>query len=280
MDHSIQFSLAHLTVLDLAPPAVARVAAEAGFDAFGLRLHPVLPGELAPPVFGDTPMRRELLAIIADTGVGMFDVEAFRLTRTSDFGPLHDTLEAAARFGAKHALVFIDESDRKLAADLLARFTDIADQYGIAPSLEFMPWLGINSLAAALDVIALASQSSVGLLLDCLHVCRTNTPVATLRDLDPALLHYAQVCDAPRLAPPTLDAIADEARNRRMFPGEGELPIVEIVSALPAQFVLASEVATAGIAAGVSGLDRAQRAFKATQRIAEQAEAGRAVDHH
>ena len=69
-----------------------------------------------------------------------------------------------------------------------------------------------------------------------------------LAGLDPALLSYLQICDAP-LSPPRglratdplprgqhADAGDDavlEARARRLLPGEGELPLAEMLRALP-----------------------------------------------
>jgi sugar phosphate isomerase/epimerase len=260
-------SLAHLTVLDLAPPEVALVAAKAGFDHFGLRLHPVRPGEEPPPLCGDTSMRRELLAILADTGVTLFDVEAFRLHKASDFGKIETAMEIAAFLNARNALVFIDERDHGLAVDLYSKFCDLSAIYGLDASLEFMPWLGVCSFDIAMRILADAKKPNARLLLDALHFFRAQTPLEVLKSLDPALLNYAQVCDAPYAAPPNLDEIADEARYNRQFPGEGELPVVEFVAGLPRDLVLSPEVATANIAGSVSGLERAKRAYQSTKRV-------------
>jgi hypothetical protein len=47
-------SIAHLTVLDAAPPQLVTVAADAGFDAVGIRVWPAA-DEPAYPMLGDTP---------------------------------------------------------------------------------------------------------------------------------------------------------------------------------------------------------------------------------
>src|SRR3712207_8598386 len=69
------FSLAHLTVLDLPPPEVIRVAAETGCRAAGLRLLPVAPGAAAYPLQDDPQAMRETLARAAGTGVAIADLE-------------------------------------------------------------------------------------------------------------------------------------------------------------------------------------------------------------
>ena len=81
-------SLAHLTVLDLPPPAVIRVAAEAGCQAVGLRLLPVAPGAAGYPLQDDPAMFRETLAAMAATEVAVADLEIVMLrpeTRIADF---------------------------------------------------------------------------------------------------------------------------------------------------------------------------------------------------
>ena len=98
-------SLAHLTVLDLPPPEVIRVAAEAGCRAVGLRLLAVAPGAAGYPLQDDPALLRETLAAMAATGVAVADLEIVMLrpeTRVADFLPF---FEAGAKLGAKHVLV-------------------------------------------------------------------------------------------------------------------------------------------------------------------------------
>ena len=71
-------SISHLTVLDAAPPELVTAAADAGFDAVGIRVWPAA-DEPAYPVLGDTPMIRETVARLADTGTRVLDVEVLRL---------------------------------------------------------------------------------------------------------------------------------------------------------------------------------------------------------
>ena len=47
------FSLAALTVLELAPPALIDVAAACGYDHVGIRLLPATPGGIAYPLMDD-----------------------------------------------------------------------------------------------------------------------------------------------------------------------------------------------------------------------------------
>jgi hypothetical protein len=54
--------------------------------------------------------------------------------------------------------------------------------------------------------------------------------LAALRAADPGLLTYVQLCDAPLAAPP--DPV-HEARAARLLPGEGQLPLPDLLTALP-----------------------------------------------
>jgi len=56
------FSLAALTVLELAPPALIDVAAACGYHQVGLRLLPAMPGGVAYPLMEDKAGLKETLA--------------------------------------------------------------------------------------------------------------------------------------------------------------------------------------------------------------------------
>ncbi|WP_431272037.1 hypothetical protein [Dankookia sp. P2] len=93
-------SLAHLTVLDLPPPAVIRVAAEAGCRAVGLRLLPVAPGAAGYPLQDDPTLLRETQAAMAATGIAVADLEIVMLrpeTRVADFLPFFEAGRSSAR---------------------------------------------------------------------------------------------------------------------------------------------------------------------------------------
>ena len=65
-------SLAHLTVLELAPPQVIETAAAAGYSHAGIRLLPSAPGGLAYPLMDDPALLRETRRRLDDSGVKLF----------------------------------------------------------------------------------------------------------------------------------------------------------------------------------------------------------------
>ena len=58
--------------------------------------------------------------------------------------------------------------------------------------------------------------------------------------MSPALFDYVQPCDARATRPSDAD-IPLEARSGRLYPGDGELPLRELLAALPAGIPLSLE---------------------------------------
>ena len=92
--------------------------------------------------------------------------------------------------------------------------------------------------------MAIAGRPNGAILADNLHVDRAGgEPITALRQLDPALLPYAQVCDAPaRPADASRPGLFSDARDGRRLLGEGALPVREFLAALPAGIPLSLEI--------------------------------------
>jgi sugar phosphate isomerase/epimerase len=218
--------LEHLTLLGVSPPELVTVAAKAGFSTVGLRISPATDGERPWPVSPGSPMLAETVRRCADTGITVLDVEAVRLgARIPDYAPV---LEAAASLGARYVNAICDDPDLSRLSDEFARLVEAAASYGIRAVVEFMAYRSVRTLR---DAVAIAAGSGGGgVLVDALHVQRCGVRLADLRAVDPGLLTYVQLCDAP-LAPPA-DEI-HEARAARLLPGAGQLPLLDLLAALP-----------------------------------------------
>lgn len=246
--------LDHLTMLDVAPPEFVVVAAGAGFDAVGLRVAPVSPGEEAWPVSPGSPMLAETMRRCGGTGLFVLDVEAIPLGPDSDLSGCERVLETAAVLGARYLNVICDDPDTGRFADRLAELVRLARPYRVRPVIEFTAWRPIRTLASA---VAIARGSDgAGLLLDTLHIQRCGVTAAELAAVDPALLGYLQLCDAPATLSHGIDvpgrmprgqqaSAGDdavlEARTGRLLPGEGELPLAELLGALPDSLPVSAE---------------------------------------
>ncbi len=215
-------SLDHLTLLELTPPELVRTAGLAGFTHVGLRLNPAAPGERPHPMIGDTPMRRETLALMRDTGVAVFDFGVLRLKKETHVADFEPVLEAAAALGATHACVNGDEPDPAILADLLGRLCELGRPYRLTMNLEATPWTGVKTLADAVRIVRAAAQPEARVLVDTIHVDRSGGTPADIAAIPPELLAYVQVCDAhgPRPQPGDFDTMIYQARNERGFPGK------------------------------------------------------------
>jgi sugar phosphate isomerase/epimerase len=85
-----------------------------------------------------------------------------------------------------------------------------------------------------------------------------------LRTVPAQLIRSAQLCDAVATPPDTPEAIIAEARSGRLPPGQGVLPLRDLLAELPAGTVLSVEVPMNGSAAPEQ---HAIANFQAAQRL-------------
>jgi sugar phosphate isomerase/epimerase len=263
------FSIAALTLLDLAPPAMIDVAVATGCAEVGLRLIPVMPGAAAYPLMDDASMMRETLARLRDTGTRVADLEIVMLredTRIDSFLPF---LEAGARLGARHVLVAGYDADHARLVANYAAFCDAAARFGLTGDLEFMPWTAVPDLATALEVVQAAGQPNGGVLVDALHFDRSGSRIADIARVPRDRLHYWQLCDAPAERPLTTKEMLHTARAERMFPGEGGIDLAALVRAMPADLPISLEIPTAALARTLGPVERVRRALTASRRLLE-----------
>jgi sugar phosphate isomerase/epimerase len=266
-----ELSLAHLTVLDATPPELVAVAAAAGFRQVGIRLT-ATPSVGVPPydVLGDTPMLRETLRRMADTGVSVLDVEFLRFEPEHPVGIPEGFLEAGARLGAKYVLVMSAEPEEARTLERFGELCDRAAQYGLHVCLEFAIYTGVRTLDHAARMVKQSGRRNASVLVDALHFSRSGGWPADVRAADPSLFRYAQICDAAPGMPTEAPDLIREARTGRLLPGEGVLPLADLVRALPSTVPLAVEAPVRG-AAGLPALERAQRAHRAMQQLLDNA---------
>jgi len=261
------FSLAALTALELAPPALIDVAAACGYQHVGIRLLPAAPGGLAYPLMDDEPALKETLGRLDATGITVADLEVVALRPDTDIAAFSAFFEAGARLGAKHILVAAYDPDLERFKDCYAAFCEAAAPYGLTADLEFMPWTYVPNLVTAREIVAEVDQANAGLLVDALHFDRSQSSIADLAHIPTRWLHYWQLCDAPAERPATTEAMIHAARYERMFPGEGGIDLVSLKRVIPADITISIEVPTAELAKTVDAKTRAQRALDAARRV-------------
>jgi sugar phosphate isomerase/epimerase len=216
-------SLAAATVADLGPAAAVGVAAEAGFDGVGIWFDSET---------WTSGVARDVSARLADTGVVALDIEPVILGRGPDHGEA--MIDAAIAIGARHILVASGPEERSVVVERFAALCTRASGSPVTLVLEFLPIFTISSLGAALSVVAEAGCANGAVLIDSLHLARSGGTPADLVGIDPHLLPYVQIADATAApADPSLAGLREEALHGRLLPGHGDLPLAELLAAVP-----------------------------------------------
>ncbi|MCZ4582974.1 TIM barrel protein [Rhodococcus opacus] len=226
--------LAALTVLDTAPLQQVDLAEKHGFDTIGIRLLPAAPGTTAYPLHEDDAALDALVRRLDDSPIEVFDLEIIRLGADFDPKSYVPLLEAGARLGAKAVLVGGDDRDRSRLTDSYARLAELCAQYGIVASLEFMPWTAVPDATTAVEIVSQADGPARSVLVDGLHVGRSSTTLDDLAAIPREWLHYAQMCDGSVPAPTDDAELIRQAREERLVPGSGGIPLADIWATLPA----------------------------------------------
>jgi sugar phosphate isomerase/epimerase len=247
-----------ITVLGMPPVEFVALAADLGCHHIGLGLAPMVANPHHYPLWSlrqDAALCRATAAALRDHNVSVSLGEGFIIRPGVDMRDMQADADAMAELGAKTLNALSIDPDEGRSCDQFAIFAEMARQRGMQATIEFGPLMAVSTLAGALAVIAKVGQPHFRLLIDTMHLIRSGATAADLAALDPNLIGYIQLCDAPLIS--RYASYADEARNERLAPGQGELPLREILQAVPKHLVVGLEVPMVKQAeAGLSPRDR------------------------
>lgn len=120
------------------------------------------------------------------------------------------------------------DDDRAIAEQLRAA-GDIADEYGIDLAYEALAWgAHVNDWRRAHRIVELADHPRVGTCLDSFHILSRGDDVTGVETLDPRRIFFVQLADAPLLQQDVLSW----SRHHRVFPGEGDFDLVDLLRRL------------------------------------------------
>jgi sugar phosphate isomerase/epimerase len=190
---------------------------------------------------------RELLARAMDSGVVLDFFDGFGSWLPKRYPPdapawivdmldctAGQALEMCATLGLKNivALGYFEPGafTQSEVVDYFGRFCDHAQAIGVRVDLEFIPHFGIRTLSDAWNIVREANRSNGGILLDTWHFMRSNPDVALLEAIPSETIVNLQLADGPLT--PRGATIDEDAILYREMPGEGELPIIDLLKVL------------------------------------------------
>jgi sugar phosphate isomerase/epimerase len=231
-----------LTTFGLAPVDLVHLTADLGCSFIAIGLSPLPLNPEGYPVWSlrVPETRRAMKQAMAERGVSIGLGQGFGIIPGRDVRDLEGDLDMLCDLGITRLGGTSLETDPDRSFDQVAALAEMAGKRGVQIMLEFVPTRAIPDLPAALDVVRRLDAANVRLMIDCMHLIRSGGCAADVAALDPALIGYAQICDAP-LVPSNPDYL-DEAVTERQVPGTGQMPIAQIIAALPANVPIGIEI--------------------------------------
>jgi sugar phosphate isomerase/epimerase len=203
----------------------------------------------------DRQLRRDLLAAMDDRGVSISLGEGLLIAPGVDVRSYAADLDIMAELRIPRINTVSLEPDRARTFDELAALTELAATRGISTCVEPVVGLSIADLPSAIAAVEYVNRDEISLLIDTMHVARFGASADDLRSIPAERIGYIQLSDTTMQH--RMQHYAEEAMYERMTPGEGELPLLDMLAALPQDRVVGLEIPMrASAEAGVSAYDR------------------------
>ena len=234
-------SLAAGNLPEFKPAAIYRAAVESEFDLSGMW------------VDQDTwtqQTTRELRTALSQSSVPILDVEVLWIHQGDQVDHLKQIIDVGAELEARYALVVSSDPSpdgSKRGFETLCRHSEGT---GLQVVLEFLPITAIKSFSQAMDVVSAVGHPNGKILIDTLHLSRSGSSLADVSAAGRELFPYLQIADAPaECSEPNQEHLLAEAVNQRLLPGEGALPIKEVIGLLSPGLPISPEIRSAALRA-------------------------------
>lgn len=119
---------------------------------------------------------------------------------------------------------------RKDTVAALTAMSDVAAPTGVNLAFEFLgfPWCSVQRADQAWEIVGETGRANVGMVIDTCHFYAGNSTLESIRPIDPralAIFHINDVEEMPK---------AEITDANRLFPGDGVIPLADIVAAVRA----------------------------------------------
>jgi len=228
-----------LSIFGLPPVPFVQLAADLGCDFITLGL-PVTynPEDYPPYSLADPALQRELKAALRESGIALQVGEGYFLRSGLDMSAFAASLDTMAELGALFVNTLSVDPDLPRSLDQFSLFAEMAAARGMRSSLEFIPGSTLPNVAAGVAALRQVDRPDMKLVIDMMHLGRSGGTTADLPAIDPELIGYIQLCDC-RIEPVNQ---VHETMYERMAPGTGELPLHDILAALPRDIPVGVEI--------------------------------------
>lgn len=264
-------SLAAGVVQEFPAEEVIYAAAQVGFTATGIWYDSLL---------WDSQCTRRTQKALTDTGICALDLEVIWLQPGEPLTTHDAMIELGLELGVHNILCVSSEPEIARTKMRFEHLCRKAEEGNTRIMLEFLAITQIRSLQQALDVVQDVDHPAGGILVDTLHLHRTGGSASDLGHIDPLLMPYIQLCDASAdLKDSSPEGLIEDALFLRKLPGEGDLPLGEILSQFAPKLPISLEIRSRELIQRTAGdpVARAAIVFEATQRFLHSVSMRRAI---
>lgn len=120
-----------------------------------------------------------------------------------------------------------EDTPLETIAEAVAGACRLAAKRGIGVTLEFIPGSAIPDLAAGRSLVEMCGEPNCTIMVDTWHLVRSGGSAADITALPPGIVGTFQLADRVEPAP----GAAYVPMSGRYLPGEGELPLADMVAA-------------------------------------------------
>lgn len=233
-----ELGLAPLSMIDLDPPTLVRVAAEAGYDFVGLRVRGVTAAQTPFDLSLGSSLLAATQAALAQCDIRLHDAEFIMMTGQIGRDDWLPAVRSAGALGARTLTMAVDDDNTDRLLPRLQALVDDARQEGLSCLVEPMSYMACRSVPHAQY---LAEQVGCQVMLDTLHMARFGAGSSEIRDVA-HLVPMLQLCDGPATRPADKESLVYEARLERGVPGTGAFRLTSYLADLPADLPISVEV--------------------------------------
>lgn len=249
-----RIAIEFISVLGMPPVEFVKLAADLGVVRIGMAPRPITTnphGYADWDLLKSPALKREVRAALADTGVQVALGEGFLVRDGVDRDEWATMLDLYAELGAP----LVNAVNMAPSPEAFGQLADMARERGMQATVEFLPIMPPASFAHALAFIDACGSDNGRVLVDAMHFFRGGSTIDELSACSPERIGHVQICDVPM--PAHTPDYGMEAREERLAPGEGDLPLAAFMAAIPPHVVIGLEVPQ--VSKALQGVSPAER---------------------